>query len=110
MSGQSSEPLHPFQAGTHPELAFTYPAAVPGIPVDQRCQALNFLHAYGWDQAGQSRAGEYIVHYADGAQQIVPLVIGENIANLYAPTPPTVSRQAGATVAWTRNGNGSIRL
>ena len=46
------------------------------IQIAQRCRRINFLHAAGWGGSPQAHVGDYIVHYADGKQVIVPLVFG----------------------------------
>ena len=57
-----------------------YPVEVSGIPVNQGCRALHFLHASGFqEQAAGGDVGEYIIHYQDGVERLVPLVYAENI-------------------------------
>jgi len=65
--------------GTSDTLVLPYPWGVTNIPVRQRCHALHFLHAVGYQMANGAGVGEYLVHYQDGVTRTVPLVFGENI-------------------------------
>ncbi len=59
--------------------AQTYPQAVD-IELDIRAGSLAFLHTTGWSAPTGSQVGRYLVHYADGGTDTIPLVYGENIA------------------------------
>lgn len=60
-------------------LADALPRRVEGILVDTRARALRFLHgcAYGADRG--ARVGNYVVRYADGSVEEIPLAFGNNI-------------------------------
>ena len=64
--------------GTH-RRAQAYPRAVD-IAVGSRAGSLAFLHTTGWSAPAGSEVGRYVVHYADGGTEAIPLVYGENIA------------------------------
>ncbi len=77
-----------------------YPKEVSGIAVHRRCQRLHFLHSainaigtpYG------TEIGHYRIHYADGGETRIPLVIGRHLGDWYEQP-----RESGAQwqVAWT---------
>jgi hypothetical protein len=61
----------------NPELQ--YPEQINGIKVGRLCRQLHFLHAAGWHSEDGTRLGSYVVHYADGQEQIIPIVYGEDV-------------------------------
>lgn len=84
------------------------PAEVRGIPVGRKADALYFLHAARIDRRrgpGELREkksfeiARYVVHYADGATETVP-VRGEVDVDDYRQASP--APLPGAQVAWTR--------
>lgn len=56
----------------------TGPALAGPIPVNLGLRGLFFLTAANWTQKGAT-IGEYIVHYADGRDVTIPIVVGQNI-------------------------------
>ncbi|MFN0129259.1 MAG: protein kinase domain-containing protein [Verrucomicrobiales bacterium] len=52
------------------------------IPVEQKAQAVHFLHAatYGYAPAG-TLVAEYVLHFADGSQETAPVIIGTDVAD-----------------------------
>lgn len=62
-----------------PGVADALPRAVEGVLVDGRARALRFLHgcAYGADHG--AKVGSYVVRYADGSVEQIPLTFGMNI-------------------------------
>jgi WD40 repeat protein len=88
-------------------LAASYPTSVEGIQVGRKCQRLHFLHGTGWRVRDGTTIGHYIVHYADGQRQNVPIVYGENVRDWWHN--PAVSEPVpGAEVAWTGK-NAAVR-
>ena len=84
-----------------------FPQRVSGIPVERRCRRLHFLHAsfQGYNLPPSISLGRYVVSYADGQTQDIPVILGENIADWWArrgaqAEPPLV-------VAWTGTNNAS---
>ncbi len=59
-----------------PEL----PDAVRGIQANLRADALYFLHAGAWLQKG-AEAFRYVVHYADGTTNAIPMVAGRDFGD-----------------------------
>ncbi len=76
-----------------------YPAGVKGIPVDAPFRALHFLHTCAWGQPDGADAATYIVHYADGTEQRLPIRIGVEVADWYVDPHALPS----AEVAWSGN-------
>ena len=64
--------------GTH-RRAGAYPQAVD-IAVGLKAGSLAFLHTTGWSAPVGTEVGRYVVHYADGGTETIPLVYGDNIA------------------------------
>lgn len=56
-----------------------YPKEITGIKVAQSCRLLHFLHASGWWSPDGTQIGAYVVHYAKGSQQTIPIVYGEDL-------------------------------
>jgi hypothetical protein len=73
-----------------------YPAEVKGIGVNAPARALHFLHACAWARAGVE-AAIYVVHYADGSEQRIPVRVGREVADWYVDPRPLPAAQ----VAWT---------
>jgi hypothetical protein len=77
-----------------------YPPRVMGIPVSQTCHQLHFLHATGWHTRDGILIGSYIVHYADGKEQAVPIVYGEDVRDWNAGGDPSTELKRG-TIVWS---------
>lgn len=56
------------------------PQAAGPIAVDKRLRGLFFVAAANWTDPGATM-GEYIIHYTDGKEVKLPIVVGENIDN-----------------------------
>ena len=57
------------------------PEAVCGIGVGQRAEALYFLHAGAWMSGVNGEVFRYVVHYADGSSEAVPILAGRDIGD-----------------------------
>jgi tetratricopeptide (TPR) repeat protein len=55
-----------------------FPEKVEGIRIGQKCRTLNFLQATGWMAKDGARIGSFVIHYADGQNQELPIVYGED--------------------------------
>lgn len=76
-----------------------YPEAANGIKVGLRCRRLHFLHGAGFvDREGQ-QIGSYVIHYADGQTNNVPIVYGEDVRDWWA-YPQLSKKTKRARVAW----------
>ncbi len=61
------------------------PDAVRGIAANLRADALYFLHAGAWVQK-DAEGFRYVVHYADGASETVPMVGGVDFGDWWVDT------------------------
>ena len=76
-----------------------YPSEARGIPVNRRCARLYFLHGTVWYAETGLLVASYVVHYADGRQEVIPLRYGEHFQNWWwHPQWPINARSAD--VAW----------
>jgi protocatechuate 3,4-dioxygenase beta subunit len=76
------------------------PAAVAGIAAGARADRVHFLHAVQQSERDGTEVGAYVVRYADGTSERVPVVYGRDLLNWWRfpgepNTPPT-----GARIAW----------
>jgi hypothetical protein len=81
------------------------PAAkeVKGIPVGRKAQELYFLHSTNWYAPKDTRIAAYIINYADGTKEEVPVRYGVDVLDWWA-IPMDAARGAEVTegqVAWT---------
>jgi hypothetical protein len=63
------------------QLSVRFPEAVEGIVVGQRGTQVHFLHACGWPAAPGTQIGTYVIHYANGQQQQVPINYGKDVVD-----------------------------
>ena len=77
-----------------------FPKEVTGIKVNGKCRRLHFLQGTGWQEPAGTTIGRYVIHYANGQQQEIPIVYGEDVRDwwFWANEPQQSSR---ATLAWT---------
>lgn len=70
------------QTGSTTRDGEPYPKEVTGIAVHQKTQRLHFLHAGLARPCAQGTTiGYYLLHYANGGQQQIPIVIGQDVAH-----------------------------
>jgi hypothetical protein len=77
-----------------------YPPRIMGIRVGQVCRQLHFLQATGWTTRDGTPLGKYIVHYADGKQQMIPIIYGEDVRDWNASADPSTDLKR-STVVWS---------
>jgi WD40 repeat protein/serine/threonine protein kinase len=82
-----------------------YPQRVDGISVGQRAARLHVLHACGKRPPDGTKAGGYMLHYADGETRELPMIYGEDFRDWgeNSDKKPTV---AHAREAWRGNSAG----
>jgi hypothetical protein len=61
------------------QLSVRFPKAIEGIAVGQHARRIHFLHAAGWASPMGTVIGHYVVRYADGQAQEIPIVYGEDV-------------------------------
>jgi hypothetical protein len=78
---------------------FIYPTEVRGIPVNRKCARLHFLHGTVWAADFGAHVASYVVHYADGRKEEIPLRYGDEFKNWWwGPSSPIGVRNAA--LAW----------
>jgi len=82
------------------EIPALFPRQVSGIPVQQKCSRVHFLHAVSWTYRQGSTNGSYLICYGDGQVRKVPIIYGRNVADWWCDSPQT-NGLADAAVAWT---------
>ncbi len=76
------------------------PRSVKGIPVQARADQLHFLHStQGGANSEDTLIGAYLIHYADGSTERIPLVYSREMTNMWHRDPGR--KLTGAKVAWT---------
>lgn len=90
-----------------------FPSQFEGIPVNQTCQAIHFLHTSqggSYTQKGHPKheedgveIGQYVFHYADGSREIKPIVFGQDLRGAWDwdGNKPT----SRSDLVWTGGGN-----
>ncbi|MGH7867578.1 MAG: hypothetical protein ACREP9_08085, partial [Candidatus Dormibacteraceae bacterium] len=86
-------------SGTEPS-ARRYPQRILGIKIGQSCTQLHFLQAAGWHTSDGTPIGSYIVHFADGRQQTIPIIYGEDVRDWNGNSDPSTIQKRG-TVVWS---------
>jgi hypothetical protein len=76
------------------------PQSIKGIPVGARGQVLQILHAAQYGADPGTLIGAYVVHYADGTGERIPIVYGRSLVNWWR-FPGRKEEPAEAKVAWT---------
>jgi hypothetical protein len=89
------------------DLGGRFPQEITGIKVAQTCRQLHFLHAAGWSSPDGTRIGAYRVHYADGQEQSIPIVYGEDVRDWNAQSDRNTKLRR-SKVAW--NGVNKAKL
>jgi hypothetical protein len=88
-----------------------YPKSVREIPILREARRLHFLQATTGKTSYGANVGHYVVHYANGQRDEIPLVYGENLAEYGGPGVNLHQSK----LAWTDqgdplSGNQSVRL
>jgi hypothetical protein len=82
----------------NPQAPEHFPPQVKGIRVHQSARRVHFLHAtvpaYGLDRG--FKVGDYRVHFSNGKEVDIPLVLGDNIESVDRADPPPKD----ASIAW----------
>ena len=76
-----------------------------GVPVGRPAAALHFLHGTGWKSPLDTIIGQYLVHYANGAEQSVFIHYGRDVRDWWTDTSEIVGDEL--QVAWTGENHSS---
>jgi WD40 repeat protein len=76
------------------------PAQVRSIRIDSRCRLIHCLQATAFETQTGVRVGTYVLHYADGQSEELPLDYGKDLRNWWT-VPGESSETPNASVVWT---------
>jgi hypothetical protein len=76
------------------------PQSVKGIEVRARGEILHFLHAVQYGVESSELIGAYVIRYADGTSERIPLVCGGNFHDWWS-FDSSPREATGAKIAWT---------
>ena len=77
-----------------------WPESVAGIKVAARGTKLHILHATEYQADSGTEVGNYVIHYADGSREKIPIVYGRNLVNWWN-YPSQKNDPSDAQIAWT---------
>lgn len=80
------------------EKARQYPRAAEGIPVKLKAARIHFLQASAWSAGNGEKVGEYVVHFADGQKQSIPLLYQHSLIDWWVKT--ATDKPSNAEIAW----------
>jgi hypothetical protein len=80
-------------------LSVRFPKAIEGIAVGKSARRIHFLHAAGWSSPIGTVIGHYVVHYADGHAQEIPIVYGEDVRDWW--TQANEAGRGSAEPVWS---------
>jgi len=84
------------------QLSARFPKAVEGIAVGRQGAKLHFLHACGWPVPQGTQVGTYVIRYANGQQQQVPINYGKDVTDWWMND---VTGETSVDVAWRGRNN-----
>ena len=76
------------------------PQSIKGIPVQARGDQLHILHGTQWTAEPGTLIGAYVVHYADGSTERIPIAYGRSLVNWWR-FAREAEEPVEARVAWT---------
>lgn len=85
--------------GQLPDLDPLYPERINAIGVQRPCRQLHFLHGTGWGIAEGTTIANWIIHWADGHEESVPVVYGRDVRN-WQFWPTMRQESGGAQPVW----------
>jgi hypothetical protein len=86
-----------------------FPEKIVGVKVRQNSRQLHFLHATGWRAPDGARIGAYVVHFADGRLQSIPIVYGEDVRDWNSGNDDATQLKR-ATVVWSVLNDSKFRV
>jgi tetratricopeptide (TPR) repeat protein len=71
------------QVGAASTSGEKYPEHILDILVGQKCKRLHFLHSAinAFDSRDGVQTGSYVIHYVDGQERTIPIIIGRDLAD-----------------------------
>ncbi|MGA3145007.1 MAG: hypothetical protein ABSF10_18555 [Verrucomicrobiota bacterium] len=90
------------------ETGIAFPKAITGIKIGAKVRTLHFLQGASWSADVDTKIGEYVLHYADGATATVPIVYGRSVVDWWINTDGQVPTDA--QIAWTGENEASHKI
>lgn len=90
------------------EAGTDFPQAVQGIKINYKGRKLHFLHGTAWSAEEGTKIGEYVLHYANGRTQSVPIVYQQHVRDWWVQEGDPIPTDAD--VAWTGENEASHKL
>ncbi len=84
------------------------PEELKGIKINRSGKTVNFLHACAFDSERGTRIAEYIVHYANNKQEVIPVEYGVNVMDWWERVEE--GRVSDAEEAWFGSNAASRRF
>ena len=72
-----------------------------GIKVGARGQSIHFLHAVQQSVAAKTEVATYVVHYADGPPERIPIIYGRDLVNWWLWDHGFQELPDRSRIAWT---------
>ena len=85
-----------YAKGGERDVGSTWPQSVPDIPINRRLTRLHIMHASVYRERAGTEIGYYILHFADGHSETLPIIYGEDVIEEPKNQAPTVR----AKVVW----------
>ncbi len=82
------------------QVSPNWPESVAGIKVAARGKKLHILHATEQQTEPGTELGHYVIHYADGSKEKIPIVYGRNLVDWWH-FPSQKNDPSDARIAWT---------
>ncbi len=82
------------------EVSSNWPESVAGIKVGARGTKLHILHGTEQQAEPGTEIGNYLIKYADGSREKIPIVYGRNLVNWWH-YPSQKNDPTAARIAWT---------
>lgn len=76
-----------------------FPKEVKGIAVGQKAEIVHFLHATGWTAPDGTKIGTYLVHFANGRTEEIPIIYGQHVRDWW--TQQNEATNDSLEVAWS---------
>jgi WD40 repeat protein/serine/threonine protein kinase len=76
------------------------PSSVEGIRIGQKCRRLHFLQATHHREKHGTPIGSYVLRYANGQKEEIPIIYGESVRDWIPDPDQTVGRES-SNVAWS---------
>lgn len=86
-----------------------FPQEINGIKIRKLCSQLHFLQAAGWHSPDGTRVGSYIIHYAGGQDQVIPIIYGEDVRDWNGSIDPSADITHGVVV-WSAINNANLHV